>query len=1408
MAHRMVVRLVPGWLRVLVVWVLVAGAGGCPGATTPAPVVTLASDGAWTWFSDPRALFHRGALYFGYVRQTDGRAAVSRFDPQTGARTTLWASELNQRDDHFNPALVVREDGTLLALMARHGADAFFAWRASHTADAAVPADWLPEQRSGHVAGGLTYACPTRLAEESHALYNFCRGPNYTPLVLVSTDGGTNWSAPRPLIQARTGVLRPYLKFSSDDTRRIDFVYTEGHPRETRTSLYHAYYERGQIHRSDGTELKAFDQLPLWHDAGERGSAVYQYRDTPAASPDEHIPHGRAWCWDVARPANGPPACVFSVQRDAVGGTNWWHDRIYYYYAHWTGTHWEKRFIAHAGRPLYEPENDFAGGICLDPEQPGVVYLSSNAEAPFDLADLDRVPLQRSERYELYRGVSTNGGQSFVWTALTRDSTADNLRPCVPRGHGESPAVLWLRGDYTSMSTFNCAVVGWFPELRVQPEEPGFDTRLWRTEDGLPHNSVQAVVQTRDGYLWAGTRQGLVQFDGLRFQRVMDLTNLPITALVEEQDGTLWVGTDGAGVWQRREGRFRQVTGGDGSPDNGVKAILAPANGPVLIVTTNGLSRLRNDRLVNLFHGATVHSVCESEPGEWLLATAAGLMRCSTGAVVEPATEQAAPVRVVARDARGGILLGSARGLERYAAGQITPHPASSGLGGQVIQTLCPATNGTLWVGTASGLRYLAQDGTFREIRHDGESFDLVNAICEDREGNLWAAARDGLHRVRTRVFTTLTKQHGLANNDVTSVLEDAAGKVWIGTWGGGLHVLSDGVITRVKSTNAFFNELVLGLAVDRNSAVWIGTDSDGGMFRYERGQFVRYWRNQGISSLADPGVRAIHVERRNRLWVGSRDALNVAFRGQSMRRYTTQNGMAGNGVRAILEDRQGNVWIGTGDGLTRFVDDPVASYTREHGLSDNEITALYEDAAGVMWIGTAHGGVNRFQQGKFTAYDQRHGLFSNEILEIVEDDFGRLWMTCRNGVFWVAKEDFAALDSGRTGAVRCVSYGKDDGLLTLSCSGIAKPGAWKSRDGRLWFATVQGLSVVDPRIVPDTHSPAPPVVIQQVSFAGKEYPPEASILLPPGRGELAIHFTTLSFRGPERARFQYQLAGVDAGWVDAGNRRTAYYNHLTPGHYRFRVKGCNSDGVWNEAGATLALTLQPNFWQTWWFRLAGLLGAGLLVAAVYQVRVARIRELERLRLRIATDLHDEIGSSMGSISLLTRKIQKESNLAEPQRGDLASITRISAQAASSIRDIVWFVNPEYDTTQDLLARMKDTAHTMLGGITCHFSGPQEDLARKLSLDFRRNIFLMFKEILGNIVRHSQATEVDIVISRKAGTWELVVDDNGVGFDAAAIRRGNGLENMQRRANRLGGTLTLRSRPGRGTTVIFTSRNA
>jgi hypothetical protein len=469
----------------------------------PAGSRIAAEDGVWTWFNDERAVWHLGKLYTGYV-DSDGFPGITQYDPvaMTLKRTVLGTAAAQQVDDHNNPSVTVRPDGTLLAIYAKHSNEQFYYWRVSLVAEPEDLSDWGPENVSPAQGANVTYNNTFRLSGESDRIYNFSRIVNWDPTVSYSDDDGLSWTGPIHFIDAGGSSVRPYPQTVSNGTDRIDMIYTDGHPDSVNNSIYHLYYQSGgatpgdgSIRLSDGSvldagsDLKTFADIeagdPIDHDgdqpdtAGiERGTVVYQYNASPyggGGDLHDYLPGGRAWTWDIDYDSDGNPLCVFQVQLSNVTGTSGFlDDRIYYYYARWTGTEWQKRLIAQGGRPIYSSQRWYGGGITIDPDNPNVVYISSSSADPGDLTFnagatgaagdpyLTNTTLNPGDRYEILRGVTADGGLTFAWEPITANSEFDNLRPIVPANHGYDRHALWLYGQYTTFQNYSTAVVGLF----------------------------------------------------------------------------------------------------------------------------------------------------------------------------------------------------------------------------------------------------------------------------------------------------------------------------------------------------------------------------------------------------------------------------------------------------------------------------------------------------------------------------------------------------------------------------------------------------------------------------------------------------------------------------------------------------------------------------------------------------------------------------------------------------------------------------------------------------------------------------------------------------------------------------------------------------------------------------------
>jgi diguanylate cyclase (GGDEF)-like protein len=760
-------------------------------------------------------------------------------------------------------------------------------------------------------------------------------------------------------------------------------------------------------------------------------------------------------------------------------------------------------------------------------------------------------------------------------------------------------------------------------------KEYGHD--VWHSGNGLPQNSVTSIVQTRDGYLWLGTLEGLVRFDGVQFT-VFDKWNTPqlksnrIRALFEDREGSLWLGTEGGGLNRLREGKFDHYSRADGLSNDFLYSISEDSEGSLWISTANGLNRLSagvfsvyttRDGLAN----NNVRSVTQAKDGSLWFATTGGLSRFKDGKIVTYTKQNGLSsnfINQIIEDRRGDIWIATPAGLNRLRDGTFTVYTQKDGLSSEAIETLYLDRAGALWVATSGGGVNRLLDGKFSAYTmSDGLSSNFVRSIYEDREGSLWIGTEGGgLDRLRDGKFTAYTRREGLSSDFVWTLMEGRDGSLWVGTQGSGLDRVRSGAKTRYTTKDGLPSDVIRSLCEDKKGRLWVGTAR--GLALLEGDRFIRKaaWPVETVRAILDDG--------RGALWVGTDTGLLRMTEGR-MVKFTAADGLSHNLIMALSEDREGRVWIGTwGGGVNVFKDGKFKSFTAGEGLSANVVRVIYPDAEGNVWIGTEGGGLNRIREGRVSSYSKAAGLFDDMVSCIIEDHQGNLWMSCNKGVFSVSKKDLDDFDAGRISSIGCNSYGESDGMVSRECNGSNQPAGWRSRDGRIWFPTMKGVVVINPAELRTNDQP-PPVHIERALVNGVQADPRQMSELPRGRSNLEFHYSAPSFLGTDRIKFRYMLEGFDSEWSEPVMRREAYYTNIPPGPYRFRVIACNNDGVWNEAGASFEFRLKPHFYQTWWFYLLSAVVVALLIFVGHHLRVRRLALRERRLAEIVAERTREL---------------------------------------------------------------------------------------------------------------------------------------------------------------------------------------
>ncbi|HTW49855.1 MAG TPA: two-component regulator propeller domain-containing protein [Acidobacteriaceae bacterium] len=772
----------------------------------------------------------------------------------------------------------------------------------------------------------------------------------------------------------------------------------------------------------------------------------------------------------------------------------------------------------------------------------------------------------------------------------------------------------------------------------------------WNSASGLPENSVHAIAQTRDGYVWLGTEEGLTRFDGVRFvtytfHNSPGLASDYIGVLAADRDGSLWAGTDSGLTHVRSDGparadmKFESYTASQGLSGDDVMALCQDRDGAMWVGTTQGLDRIVDGRLE---HWTTGHGLPDSS------------------------------VTALAMDAQGTLWVGTSKGLARLDHGRFITLTAADGLPDNNITALAAGHDGSIWVGTLSGgiaqirqgritvpqMNWPSRDIQALLVDHDGGlwiSFDhhgigrfaldklalydatrglpsdlTTRALFEDREGSFWVGLVDaGVVQLRDGKFSIFGKGEGLSTNYIGNVIQAQDGSMYFGADNYGVdHRLANGRIETLGPRQGLPNQSEYSLLVARDGSLWIGYRR-GTLARYDRGHVSVYHDPQA----ADASMNSLFEDREGHIWVGF-NSRGLAQFDEGVFRHITTSGI----IRCLAQSRDGALWIATdGDGVERYQNGVMTRYTTADGLPTDHSMYVYADPEGSIWVGLASGGISRIRDGHVVSWTPSQGVPDTAVGSILEDSDGYLWMGGNNGIFRIAKQELNSTAGVRGATIHAVVYGQPDGLRVAETLFGSMPCAWKDRSGRLWFATLAGAAMVDPAHMPVNRVP-PPILIERAAVNNHNVPLEGDARLGPSPVNLEVAFTSPSFIAPQLMRFRYRLEGFDPDWIEA-DARSARYTNLPAGYYKFRVQAESAEGVWSDPGATFAFDLRPPLSETALAYVFYIVGATLLVWIImwYRTRslTRRHRELERL------------------VAVRTRQLEEEKTALEAARREL-----------------------------------------------------------------------------------------------------------------------------------------------------------
>jgi ligand-binding sensor domain-containing protein/signal transduction histidine kinase len=838
-----------------------------------------------------------------------------------------------------------------------------------------------------------------------------------------------------------------------------------------------------------------------------------------------------------------------------------------------------------------------------------------------------------------------------------------------------------------------CIVAGLAGPAQAQRLDPSkaltqYTLDIWTKENGLPQNAVNAICQSRAGYLWVGTYQGLARFDGLEF-RTYSIGNSPglasngIFALMEDRNGALWVGTNGGGVSVFKDDVFTNYTTKEGLPHNNVISLLEDSKGRVWVGTSTGVVVYENgkftsfDKLQALSRNSIL-SITEDREGRIWFGTRGNVFTYYEGQMQKETTAPFAPQNFTSLlvDQNGVLWIGSDAGLFVRKNGITTRIDRKDGLQDEKITRMFEDKNGVVWIGTLSGGLHRYWRGRIDVLNsRNGLADDRIQSLLEDREGNLWiGTGLNGLHRLKEGKFVNYGPPEGMSAEIAYCVLRGTDDAMYVGTFSGGVNRLQNGQFTHITTAQGLGNNYVRCMYQDPERNLWVGIYGVG-LQKISNGRVVAtYGRAQG---LVGTYIRAMVPDGAGGLWLATQNGLSH-FTGGSFVNYTTENGLSINSILCMAQDPFGNLWLGTdGGGLMRLTDGKFVYYTAANGLTNDVVMSLYFDEfEKCLWVGT-NLGLDRVQIERGTEkifnFKNVEGIYGESVFQVLDDKRGSLWMGTNNGIYRVLKNDLNSFMKGMVARVTTQHFDHSDGMRTGQTTPNGHPSGVRDDLGRLWFPTPKGVTVIDPaRII--VNELAPPVAIESIVADGQSVKVDDVVELGPGNEKYEIKYAGLSLMATEKVQMQYMLEGFEKDWVNVGRRNTAYYTSLPPGSYVFRVKACNNDGVWNETGASVKIVLRPYFYQTWWFAL-------LVLAAFLAMGYVLLRWRER-RVRLENRwLEAKVAMRTMEVTQQKEAIAKHNELLNLKNTDLEQKTNQLESALNDLR-----------TTQDLLIQSEKMA--------------------------------------------------------------------------------------------------------------------
>ena len=997
----------------------------------------------------------------------------------------------------------------------------------------------------------------------------------------------------------------------------------------------------------------------------------------------------------------------------------------------------------------------------------------------------------------------------------------------------------------------------------------GYEFRIFENDPSdsttISDNFISTIFQDSDGYIWVGTINGyLNRFDNQteifkRFYINDFFTNIrnpennfydyplafsrdqinTLTTITEDKDGYLWIGTWGNGIikFDRKNETGIHIYNKPDNPNslgsNRILDILSDKEGNLWIATFGaGIDKLVKD-----------YSGTKNSNSEFLHYT-------SQGNIENALSDD--KVITLFEDKIGNLWIGTFYGglnkldvINKYYSPDnakfityVNKRNDSNSISNNTVMAIDQDFDKYLWIGTFGGgidrfdidtemfvnfSRNSSQNNQFPDVE--------ILSLFIDRSGILWVGSHlgEGVTKVQKDIsnFEIINRQStgNLKLNDdvVWSLIKDREDNLWVGTYRGGINILNfkskqTKILKSLPQRNSISDNHIRSFAQDKFGNIWIGTYS-GGLNRISHNsQKIDVFKNEpgNINSLSANQVLDIFIESENVIWVatfgGGLNKLSFSKNSSGEPDFKVLKhvpsdplSVSDDRVYSLLKDSKGNFWVGTyGGGLNKLNQKTFEFESYLHNpenlksISSNKVLCIIESSKKELWLGTSGGGLNKFdrESKSFKTYSLAQGLTSTVIYGILEDNNHNLWLSTDDGIFLF-----------NTSTERFTQFGIEDGAQSLEFSGGAY---FKDSKGIMYFGGINGFNYFNPDSIV-INSYLPPIVISSIKILDEKFkgnPDE--LILSHDQNFISFEFSSLDFSAPNRNKYSYILEGFQKFWTSTeGAKRSATYTNLPAGEFTFLVKGTNSDGIWNENAASIKIIINPPFWQTWWFATLAIIIIAFFIYYLSTIRIKNQLEIEKLKLKIASDLHDNIGSGLTEISILSELAERNEDYTNSNiNKELQKISNTARYLVDSMSDIVWVVNPQRDSLHDLIVKLKDSYNEFFNsiGISFQVKNVEKSDDIKLPMEYKQNLLLMFREAINNAIKHSVCKKIILEAFFKNDLIEIVLQDDGVGFDSEQINYGNGIKNMKDRAKKLKGNIKLESEIGKGTTITFSGK--